>query len=170
MQPLSQHFRTTEFEHGTEIPAECIPIFTYLCKYILEPVRDEFGGPIEITSGYRTETTNEATHGAAHSEHVASPRHCAADFILGYIPGDAPAVPMRAVYDWIRQSPELPFHQVILEHDANGASIVHVSINLDKPGTRQALEGSTHNASPYTTADVVPYVPTQPPDLSLLEA
>jgi hypothetical protein len=151
---LSPHFAVEEFDQDAPIPDDCLPIFELLCNKILEPIRDYINEPITITSGYRPSDVNKAVHGSPTSEHVASPKWCAADF--SFETGFGKILSVRAVFDWIRNS-QLPFHQVILEHDATGRSIIHVSINLMKPGVRQALEGATHNASAYTTWDVVPY-------------
>ena len=146
---LSDHFDSAEF--GT-VPAECLPIFEYLCQNILEPIRAHVGGPITITSGYRSVESNKAAHGVPGSEHVATPEHCAADFTFNTTFGQM--VSVRAVFDWIRTNASLPFHQVILEHSANGSSIIHISCAKDKLEQRSALEGSTHNASPYTKWEV----------------
>jgi hypothetical protein len=49
---------------------------------------------------------------------------------------------------------------VIFEHGGM-ASIIHISYNLDKLGTRQALEGATYNASPYSSWEVAAYTSPQ---------
>ena len=157
-QQLTVHFASNEFEEGGDaIPADCMNIFAVLCAVILEPIRIYVARPITITSGYRSAQDNKLAHGVSDSEHVATPKSCAADFTFGNVYGSL--ISVRSAFDWIRRSPTLPFHQVILEHGANGSSIIHVSINLTKPGIRQALEGATHNSSPYIAWEVVPYVP-----------
>ena len=150
---LTHHFALEEFQKGDPIPPECVPIFTMLCEQILEPVRDYFSSALVITSGYRSPEENAAAHGQPNSEHMATPTRCAADF---YLEG----VIMRAVFDWMRNNPALPFHQLIYETDARGGAVIHVSINTELPaGTRSVLTGATHNASPYQKADYVAYVP-----------
>ena len=42
---------------------------TYLCKHILDPLRDAFGKPIYINSGYRSNFVNEAVGGVSNSQH-----------------------------------------------------------------------------------------------------
>jgi hypothetical protein len=59
----------------------------------------------------------------------------------------------------MRNNPVLPFHQLILEHGANGSSVVHVSLNRRMPGVRSVLEGFVHNQEPYTKVDHVDYAP-----------
>jgi len=149
---LSEHFDEIEFG---EIPIECLPVFGYLCQNILEAIRTHIGGPITITSGYRSPEANKAAHGVSNSEHIASATHCAADFTFDTTFGKM--ISVRATFDWIRTNPTLPFHQVILETNAQGGSIIHISCDRTKIGQRQALSGSTHNASPYTKWEVVDF-------------
>lgn len=41
-----------------------------LCADILQPIRDKYGKPIIVTSGYRCEALNKAVGGARHSQHM----------------------------------------------------------------------------------------------------
>lgn len=41
-----------------------------LCKEILQPIRDSYGAPIFITSGYRCETLNRLVGGEKTSQHL----------------------------------------------------------------------------------------------------
>lgn len=147
---LSPHFALEEFQHNDPIPPDCVEIFRALCIQLLEPARSFAGTPLVITSGYRSPAANAAAHGIQDSEHIATPRYCAADF---YLENQA----VRALFDWMRLDPHLPYHQLILEAGANGSSIIHVSINLDKPGVRSVLEGFVHNSAPYTIVDHVAF-------------
>lgn len=157
---FSEHFDIDEFDRDAPIPDECVDVAKQFCTLVLEPIRAMIDEPMEITSGYRPDAANAATHGAPHSEHIWTARACAADFTFNTSFGKMLSV--RALFDLIRQSPSIPFHQVILEHGPTGSSIIHVSYNLDKLGVRQALEGATHNASPYTSWEVATYIPTAP--------
>lgn len=153
--PLSPHFDLEEFDQDAPIPADCLPLLTRFCVEVLEPIRAWLDRPVEITSGYRSSAHNQEIHGSPTSEHVYNPQWCAAD--LEFDAAAPTPLSIRACFDWIRQNPTLPFHQVILEHSGNGSSIIHVSMNTVKWGVRQALEGSTYNASPYSTHDVTPF-------------
>jgi hypothetical protein len=157
---LSEHFDSSEFEMDAAIPSECVDVAKQFCTLVLEPIRAFIDEPMEITSGYRPPGANAATHGALHSEHIWTARHCAADFTFNTSTGKILSI--RALFNIVRESSSIPFHQLILEHGANGTSIIHVSYNLDKIGVRQALEGATHNASPYTSWEVATYIPTAP--------
>jgi Peptidase M15 len=150
MTPLTPHFALEEFAKGDPIPSACIGIFTDLAEKILEPVRSEFQKAIVITSGYRSSEQNREAHGIPNSEHVATTFFCACDF---YVEG----LGSRFVFDWMRQNPTLPFHQLILESDASGGSIIHVSYNKTIPGVRSVLIGATHNAAPYQKVYYVAY-------------
>jgi len=151
MTQLSQNFVLDEFEKNEPVPAQCIPTFAELAKTILEPVRAYVDSPLIITSGYRSPEANVEAHGQPNSEHVATENYCAADFYSSLIPA-------RTIFDFMRENSMLPFHQLILEHGANGSSIVHVSYNRLKPGVRSVLEGATHNSEPYIKCDYVPYL------------
>lgn len=149
---LTTHFTLEEFQKGDAIPDDCIPIFTELAAKILEPIRAVFDKPVTITSGYRSEKENAEAHGQPNSEHMATPTMCACDF---YLEG----IGMRFIFDWLRNSPSLPYHQLILEANPSGASVIHVSINKMMPGIRSVLEGATHNATPYTKCDHIAFNP-----------
>lgn len=50
-----------------------------LCENVLQPVRDHYGVPVHISSGYRSPRLNRAIGGSATSQHVLGE---AADFIV----------------------------------------------------------------------------------------
>ena len=145
---LSKHFDLREFG-GDIIPAACIPAFAVLCVEILEPVREHVESPVHITSGYRSPEDNTAAHGQPNSEHMATANWCAADFFCQTI---------HDVFDWMRHSPVLPYHQLILEKGKLGY-VIHVSYNRLKPGVRSVLVGATNNSEPYQIATSVPFNP-----------
>ena len=151
---LSTYFETSEFENGPSIPPECLPIFTFLCREVLEPTRSFASEPLRITSGYRSAQTNAAAHGQPNSEHMATPDFCACDF---FVTGR----PVREVFDWMRLNATLPYHQLIYETSANGSAVIHVSVNKAKPGLRSVLSGATHNSERYTPVDFVPFAGEQ---------
>src|SRR5215475_6802196 len=83
-----------------------------LCENMLEPIRELVGGPITVTSGYRSPTLNSIVGGAPESQHKTGE---AADI-------NCALVNPQSLFQRIRQS-ELPFDQLIDEFGA----WVHVS-------------------------------------------
>jgi hypothetical protein len=154
MLQLTPHFTLEEFQTNGPIPKECIGIFGRMAAEILEPVRLTFNVPLVITSGYRSPEANAEAHGQPNSEHMATINWCACDFFPAGMPE---VLTVRDVFDWMRINPKLPYHQLILEHGANGFSVIHVSINTTKQAVRSVLEGATHNAAPYIKVDHVEY-------------
>jgi zinc D-Ala-D-Ala carboxypeptidase len=141
---LSPHFEQAEFELDAPLPAETVPTYQAQCKLQLEPIRAQFNAPVTITSGYRTPASNQAAHGVQNSQHCATAAFCASDFRIQGLERD-----MRPAFDWIRQNAELPFDQVILEHNPEaGTDIVHISYSTTG-NRREALEGETANQTAY---------------------
>lgn len=92
-----------------------------LIENVLDPLREKFGKPILVSSGFRSKDLNRAVGGAATSQHMKGE---AADIYTSTKEGN------RALFDIIRK--ELPFDQVIDEKDF---SWVHVSYK--KNGNRK---------------------------------
>lgn len=78
---LTKNFTLEEFERSSTAEQlgidnriknsepEIISNIMYLCKNLLQPIRDAYGKPITITSGYRCSKLNEAVIGAKNSQH-----------------------------------------------------------------------------------------------------
>lgn len=76
---ISKHFSMEEFTHSQAaaragrdlvVPAEFMPNLTQLCDKVLEPLREELGLPITISSGYRDPVVNSMIGGALNSAHL----------------------------------------------------------------------------------------------------
>jgi len=95
-----------------------------LCKNVLDPIREHFGVPIRVTSGYRCPKLNEVIGGSSKSQHMAKNGDCAVDFkFLG------DKVELQECFDWITNS-NLPFDQCISEFLPNGwIHISYVAVN-----------------------------------------
>lgn len=50
-----------------------------LVKYVLDPLRDMYGKPIYVNSGYRSEALNKAVGGSNTSQHLCNGTSAAAD-------------------------------------------------------------------------------------------
>jgi len=89
---------------------------------MLQAVRDHFGKPVKVHSGFRGRTLNAAVGGAESSQHLTFQ---AADF---HVEG----VELVDVFDWIRKSSGLPFGQVILE-GASPENPTWIHLSLGEP-------------------------------------
>lgn len=97
-------------EHVTNI--------TLLVNNVLDPLREAYGKPITINSGFRSPALNKRVGGAATSDHL---KGMAADII-----GGSPAENKR-LFNLIQEL-KLPFKQLI---DEKHFSWVHVSYDKD---------------------------------------
>lgn len=87
---------------------------TLLVKFILDPLREKYGKPITVSSGYRCEELNELVGGAKNSQHK---KGLAADITTGSISKN------KKLFDLIIKL-NLPFDQLINE---NNYKWIHVS-------------------------------------------
>ena len=104
--------------------AEVLANLKALCENIMQPLRDWYGKPINITSGYRSPALNRAIKGAANSDHM---RGQAVDFTL-------PKEDYPKVFEWLRNN--VQFTQII---DEFGFSWIHISYDA-KNLKKQALK------------------------------
>lgn len=130
---LSPHFKLSEFtKSGTAIKygidntldpnlpkhAEIISNLRALCVNVLEPLRQWYGKPIDISSGYRSPAVNNhpEVRGATKSQHMTGE---AADLHL-------PSIAIgRQWLEYILEN--LSYDQVIWEHDKYGHYWIHIS-------------------------------------------
>lgn len=97
---------------------------TELVDNVLDPLREVWGKPIIVNSGYRSPALNRAVGGAAHSQHLLGE---AADITAGSVAGN------RRLYDLLQRL-QLPVDQAINEH---GYSWIHVSHTRRRNNRRQ---------------------------------
>ena len=81
---LSPHFSLREFERtNTGLPNVAGPTarsrLRALCREVLEPLREDLGQPVHVTSGYRSREVNEEVNGSKTSQHMQGE---AADIVL----------------------------------------------------------------------------------------
>jgi len=113
---LSPHFSLEEMLHSetaekkhieNRINAEEVNNLKRLCEAVLEPLREHFGTPIRINSGFRCQALNKAVGGAPNSYHTK---------------GRAVDIPMKPGYlAYIRD--HLPHTELI-----NEGSWIHVAL------------------------------------------
>jgi len=118
--------------------AEVKRSLTALVDKILDPLREAYGKPIIVTSGYRCLKLNKAVGGAASSQHVKGE---AADIRSV---SDRPEDNKR-LFDLIREL-KLPFDQLINEY---GYDWVHVSFGARH--RRQVLDAVKKNGKTIYT-------------------
>ena len=132
---LTKNFTLEEFERSdtakrlkidNHVPQFAIPRLRTLCEKVLQPVRDHFGVPIIITSGYRCPDLNDAVKGATSSQHMKGE---AADFKIR-----APNTQLYDIYLWMVDN--LQFDQLIWEVRPN-SKWIHVSYKTG--GNRQQV-------------------------------
>jgi hypothetical protein len=104
-----------------------------LVDILLDPLREAWGGPLVVTSGYRCPELNKAVGGSETSAHTAG---WAADLV----PGDRERTDefIEFAIDRIPAA-GLPFDQLIFEH-SGGSRWLHVGIrNLKGEQRRQVM-------------------------------
>lgn len=104
---------------------EVITNLEALVDNVLDPLREIYGKPIIVTSGYRSPEVNRSVNGATSSQHVKGE---AADITVGTKEGN------KWLFNIIKD--KLPFDQLINEHDY---SWVHVSYKNNNQNRKQVL-------------------------------
>lgn len=86
---------------------------------LLQPIRDHFGAPVVVNSGYRCRPLNLAIGGSLNSQHCKGE---AADF---YVLG----VDLVDVFEWVWRESSIRFGQLILEgHQRGRPTWIHISL------------------------------------------
>ena len=121
--------------------AEIEANLTYLVKNVLQPLRDHFGVPIRVTSGYRSPALNRAIGGSSSSWHSHG---CAADI---QIPSGR--VSLKEVFSYIYEN--LPYTELIAEGiDRNGrVSWVHVALVKGREASKNGIDAAGRYCTKY---------------------
>jgi hypothetical protein len=119
--------------------------FKKLAENIFEPIREHFGVPIHISSGYRSKELNAAVGGSASSQ------HCQGEAID--IDMDGTSITNAEIFNYIKDN--LNFDQMIWEfgNDTN-PDWVHVSYESTGKQRKQILKAIKANGK----TSYVPYV------------
>jgi hypothetical protein len=112
--------------------AEHIENLKALAENIFQPIRDHFGVPIRISSGYRSAALNKKIGGAKTSQHLSGE---ALD-----LDNDNASITNKEIFDFIVEN--LDFDQVINEFDY---SWVHVSYTTKRKNRKQILKAIKQN-------------------------
>jgi len=142
MPKLTEHFSLEEMtfsetavRHGLDNRpnSRSIQNLTELCEELLEPIRELTGGPINVTSGFRSPSVNSVVGGSLNSQHMSGE---AADI-------NCPLFNPRVLFERIRNS-GLEFDQLINEF----GSWVHVSFVSGRTNKREVLIARMVNGVP----------------------
>ena len=115
---------------------EHIANFKLLAEKIFEPIREHFGVPIRISSGYRSKELNAKIGGSATSQ------HCKGQAID--IDNDGTSITNKEIFDYIKDN--LPFDQLIWEFgNEDNCDWVHVSYVPN--GRKQILKAFKMNGA-----------------------
>jgi hypothetical protein len=117
---------------------EHIANFMLLAEKIFEPIREHFGVPIHISSGYRSKELNAKIGGSATSQ------HCKGQAVDIDMDNSANGVTNADVFNYIKDN--LPFDQLIWEFgNEDNPDWVHVSY-VEKP-RKQILKAFKMNGA-----------------------
>lgn len=116
-----------------------------LATNVLDKVREHFGKPIWISSGYRSKALNDVTPGSS-----ATSQHCSGEAADLDQDGRGTGVSNKMVFDYIKD--HLNFDQLIYEYgtDAN-PDWVHVSWESTGKQRKQVLRCTRVNGKPVYT-------------------
>lgn len=116
-----------EFNINNTPSAPAIANLQALCQNVLQPLRNAYGCPVVVTSGFRCATLNKKVGGAANSQHLYGQ---AADIVV-------PNKSLKIVFNYIRKN--LPFDQLLFEYSKT-AKWIHVSYRTDGHNRKQAID------------------------------
>ena len=106
-------------------PGKCAyHLLHVLVDQLLDPIREAWGEPIVVSSGYRCKELNELVGGAKHSHHLIG---CAADIIAG---NRADHRKLFKMIQKMQQKGRIKFTQRIWEGDGRWIHISYVPGNL----------------------------------------
>jgi hypothetical protein len=118
---------------------EHIENFKLLAERVFQPIRDHFGVPIRISSGYRSAALNKAIGGAGktvNGVYVPSSQHCTGEAID--IDMDGTSITNRQIFDFIKDN--LTWDQLIFEFGTEeNPDWVHVSYESTGKQRKQIL-------------------------------
>jgi len=131
----------------SNMPTEAhIANFKLLAEKVFQPIREHFGVPIHISSGYRSAALNKAVGGSATSQ------HCTGEAID--IDMDGTSITNAQIFNYIKDN--LEFDQLIAEFPVNSnPAWVHVSYESSGKQRKQILVakkvGGATKYIPYKT-------------------
>ena len=105
-------------------PTSAYHLLHVLVEQLLDPIREAWGAPIMVSSGYRCKELNALVGGAKNSHHLLG---CAADIIAG---SKAEHRKLFKLIQQMQQAGQIRFTQLILESDGRWIHISYVPSDL----------------------------------------
>ena len=105
-------------------PTSAYHLLHVLVDQLLDPIREAWGEPIVVSSGYRCKELNTLVGGAKNSHHMLG---CAADLIAG---NKADHRRLFNLIQQLQQEGKIKFTQLILEDDGRWIHISYVPSDL----------------------------------------
>ena len=116
-----------------------------LATNVLDKVREHFGKPIWVSSGYRSKALNDVTPGSS-----ATSQHCSGEAADLDQDGRGTGVTNKMVFDYIKDN--LEFDQLIYEYGTDtNPDWVHVSWESTGKQRKQVLRCTRVNGKPVYT-------------------
>ena len=127
----------------SNIPTEAhLKNLVLVAENVFQKIRDHFGKPINVSSGYRSAALNEATPGSS-----ATSQHSKGEALDLDMDSLNNGVTNRMIFEYIKDN--LKFDQLIAEYPENGnPSWVHVSYSSSGKQRNQILVCKRKNGSP----------------------
>lgn len=98
-----------------------------ICENVLQPLRDNLGVPVIVSSGFRCAELNKKVGSRPNSQHLTGQ---AVDFVV-------PQKDLKDVYNYIKHN--LPYDQLLYEYNPLDKWI-HVSYRTDGHNRKQAFD------------------------------
>lgn len=124
LQEMSRSYMANELGIDNRIPEEYEANVIALIQNVLDPIREAWGAPITVSSGYRCPELNKAVGGSKTSQHMLG---MAADLDIGM------CVDNRKLFQFI-QTLDIDFDQLI---DERKYRWIHISYNPNGKNRRQ---------------------------------
>jgi zinc D-Ala-D-Ala carboxypeptidase len=109
----------------------------HIAEDVFQPIRDHFGVPIAVSSGYRSKELNSAIGGSKSSQHMSGEALDLDADVYGKITN-------RQIFEFIKDN--LTFDQMIWEYgDDNEPNWVHVSYKKNGENKKRILQAKRDN-------------------------